>query len=264
MLLALLILLGTAVLLLLAIWLTNQIFLGQIAVPVEFMELGEGDSQLGGGMELEGPTDEEIGEETDFEEPAVQDTLAAIADAVGAQAAMLADPALTDQMKSGKGGGSRGDGRTAGSGSGSGSGVHRHWEVRFIEGNTLNTYARQLDFFGIELGVLMPENKVIYVAGVSAPQATVRSGPADQEKRYYLTWRGGDLQQADRELLARAGVESKGRIILKFLPPPLEARLAAMEKARADSMNEKARRTRFGVRAEGAGYAFYIMDQSYR
>ena len=61
---------------------------------------------------------------------------------------------MTDEMKAGRGGGSRGDGRTPGFGRGSGSGVARRWEVRFIEGNTLQTYARQLDFFEIELGVL--------------------------------------------------------------------------------------------------------------
>lgn len=264
MLLALLVLLGTVVLVLLVIWLTNQIFLSQAVVPVEMMELGEGSGDLGSGMELEGPTDQEIGEESDLDEPAVENTLAAIADAVGAQAALLDDPAWSDQTASGNGGGSRGDGRLPGSGSGSGSGASRHWEVRFVEGNTLETYARQLDYFGIELAVLMPGNQVIYVSDMATANPKTRTGPADQEQRYYLTWRGGDLQQADRELLARVGVESKGRIILKFLPSKLEAQLAAMEKAQADSLNETARRTRFRIRPERSGYAFEIMDQSYR
>ncbi len=264
LLLALLILLGTVVLILLAIWLTNQVFLSQAAVPVELMEIGDGDGSLGSGMELAGPTDEEIGEETDLEEPAVQDTLAAVADAVGAQAALLDDPALTDEIASGRGGGSRGDGRIAGTGSGSGTGTSRHWEVRFIEGNTLQAYGRQLDFFGIELAVLLPQNQVAYALNLSSPQPTVRNGPADQENRYYLTWRGGELQQADRELLTRAGIQSTGRIILKFLPPALEAQLAAMEKARADAIGETARRTQFGIRARGDEFEFYIMNQSYR
>ena len=37
-------------------------------------------------------------------------------------------------------------------------------------------------------------------------------------------WRGGaDLQKADRELLGRAGLEPGNRLILKFLPPAIEA-----------------------------------------
>lgn len=264
MLIALLVLVGVAVFLMLVVWLTNQIFLTQTAVPVEMMELGEGEGPLGGGMELAGPVEEEIGMDSDLEEPAVKDTLAAIADAVGEQAALLDDPALSDQMKSGRGGGSRGDGRGLGRGSGSGSGLARQWEVRFIKGNTLDTYARQLDFFQIELGVLEPGNRVRYASHLTKSRPDTRIGPADQEKRYYLTWRSGDLQQADRELLARAGVEAAGRIILKFLPPALEAQLYNMEKARADSLGEKARRTRFGIVPEGEGYSFFIMDQSYK
>ena len=95
MLIALLILVGTVVSLMLIVWLTTQIFLSQAVVEVELMDIGEGEGLLAGGMELEGPIEEEIGMETDLDEPAVQDTLAAIADAVGAQAALLDDPALT-------------------------------------------------------------------------------------------------------------------------------------------------------------------------
>lgn len=156
MLISLLILVGVVVFLMLVVWLTNQIFLSQAAVPVEMVELGEGEGLLAGGMELEGPIEEEIGVESELDEPAVENTLAAIADAVGTRAALLVDPALTDQLKSGRGGGSRGDGRVPGFGSGSGSGIRRRWQVRFIQGNTLETYAQQLDYFKIELGVLMP------------------------------------------------------------------------------------------------------------
>jgi hypothetical protein len=263
MLLALLILLGAVVLTLLIIWLTNQIFLSQAAVPVEMVELGTGDSPLAGGMQLEGPPREQVGLDTDLSEPSLEETLAVVADAVGRRAVLLDDPALGEQTTSGRGGGSQGDGRLRGSGRG-GSGTARHWELRFAKGNTLETYARQLDFFGIELGVLMPENRVLYAYNLSKAKPDQRTGPADEEKRYYLTWRSGQLQQADRELLDRAGVDSQGRIILKFLPPQIEARLASLEKAYAGSEAHEVRKTRFGIRAEGNGYAFFVLDQSYR
>ncbi len=267
LLVALLILIGVAVFLMLAVWLTNQISLGQAAVPVELIDLGDGEGPLAGGMELEGPVEEEIGVENEMEDPSVPETLAAIADAVGLSAALLENPALTDQMKAGRGGGSRGDGRVPGFGSGSGSGIARRWEVRFIKGNTLETYARQLDFFKIELGVLASGNKVNYAYNVSNSRPDTRTGPADGEKRYYLTWQGGDLVEADRELLTRAGIESQGRIILKFLTPELEGQLYGMEKARAVSANEKpenVRKTWFRVEAQGAGYVFAVADQSYK
>lgn len=254
--LALVILLGVVVLTLLIIWLTNQIFLKQAAVPVEMMELGEGDGPLGGDMKLEGPADEEV----ELDEPVLAETLAAIADAVAVNTAMLDDPSLGKKRGAGRGGGGRGLGR----GSGSGSGMARRWEVHFIEGNTLETYAKQLDSLGIELGVLLPDNQVLYVSKLSRASPQKRVGPASEEKRYYLTWRSGELQQADHELLSRAGVRSKGRIIVKFLPPHVEAQLAQLEKTHAGPDADKVRKTRFGIRKDGSGYSFFVIDQSYR
>lgn len=253
MLLSLVILLGVVVFVLLVIWLTSRIFLRQTAVSVELVELGSGDGPLGGGMELAEPIDEEI------EAPDVQQTLAVIAEAVALKTVQLDDPALGGRVGPGTG---KGSGST---GKGSGSGTSRQWEVRFIKGNTLESYARQLDFFKIELGVLLPGNKVAYAYNLTKRKPDTRTAAADQEQRYYLTWRSGELEEADRELLARVGIQSAGRIILKFLPRQLEAQLAGMEKARAGRHADIVRRTRFEVRADGAGgYAFRIIDQSYR
>lgn len=255
MLLALVILLGVAVLILLIVWLTNRIFLRQAAVPVELVELGAGEGPLGGGGELAEPIDEPIKPD----EPTVQQTLAAVADAVAQKRAQLVDPAWESRTGPGQGAGSGGSGR------GSGSGTARHWEVRFLKGNTLESYARQLDFFGIELGVLMPDGKLLYAFNLSKRRPDTRTGPADQEKRYYLTWQSGELQEADRELLGRAAIQAGDRIILKLLPPGLEARLAAMEKAHAGRHADRLRKTRFEVRPDGAGgYAFVVVDQSFR
>ncbi len=257
MLLALVILIGMVVFVLLVIWLTNQFSFSQAAVPVELVELGSGEGPLGGGMELAEPIDEEI----ELEEPAVEQTLAVIADAVALKTVQLDNPALGSRAGPGTGGGPGG----SGGGTGTGSGASRHWEVRFIKGNTLETYARQLDFFEIELGVLRPGNKVLYALNLTKQKPDTRTGNADEEKRYYLTWRSGELQQADRELLARAGIQSSGHIILKFLPPELEARLAGMEKARAGRHADNIRKTRFEVNvARAGGYDFFIVDQSFR
>lgn len=254
MLLALLVLVGATVLTLVIVWLTSRIFASQVAVPVILEEIGEGGGQLGDSMEMEAPSMEE----TDLEQPELTDTLSAITDAVAMQAAMLEDPALYAETKQ-KGGGS-GDGRMAGSGSGK-PGRPRHWEVRFAEGSTVDMYARQLDFFGIELGVLMPGNKVEYAFNLTKEKPDRRTGPADQEQRYYLTWRRGGLQAADRELLSRAGIKPGNRLILKFLPREVEAQLVALERARAGEDVNKIAATYFGIAQEGQGFRFYVVDQ---
>ena len=267
MLLALLAVTGVTVLTMLILWLTSQIFAGDEAVPVPMVEIGTGDGGLSGGMELDAPLAEELGQETDLEEPSLENTLAAVADAVANRQALLDDPALTDQVLPGEGG-STGTGQGLGFGPGpGGTGRGRHWEVRFPEGNTVESYARQLDSFGIQLGVLMPNNQVVYVYNLTKPRPDTRTGTASDEKRYYLTWQTGGLEEADRTLLARADVSAEGgaiRKIFKFLPPDLEGQLAGMEQKRAGNEADSVRATYFGIQPSGRGYKFYVIDQTYK
>jgi hypothetical protein len=264
MLLALLVLIGSAVLIMFILWLTSQIFASEAMPPVGLEEIGTGEGGLSGGMQLDAPMAEELGLETDLEEPALEETLAAIADVVASQVAMLDDPSLTEEVLTGRGG-STGDGRGLGRGSGpGGSGKARHWEMQFPAGNTIDTYARQLDFFNIELGVLMPGNKVIYASNFANRKPTRREGPADQEKRYYLTWRRGGLEQADRELLSWAQINPGRNLILKFLTRELELDLQQKEKAYAGDESKRVKTTYFGIRPRSGGYEFYVIDQTYK
>jgi hypothetical protein len=130
----------------------------------------------------------------------------------------------------------------------------------------LDLYARQLDFFKIELGVLLPNNKIVYAYNLAKPKPDTRivSNPAANERRYYLTWRNGEMQQADRELLVRAGVDVGDSLVLKFLPRAIEANLIALETSYAGGDAKRIRKTRFAVQADGAGYKFFVLEQSFK
>jgi len=258
MLLALLILLGLCVLGLFVIWLTGRGQATQTAVPVVLQPIGEGGMPSGSDLEI---NTENPGQQEDLEQPLLRDALASVSDIVATRLADLDNPLISDpdsvEASGSKGAPVRGQGT-------GGNGIRRRWEIFFDKGNTIETYARQLDFFGIELGILLPGNQVQYVSGFTQPRPQVRIGPADAEKRFYLTWQRGDLQQADRELLARAGVDPGNRLILKFLPPEVEAKLAALERAYASGRADQISSTRFGIRREGNGFAFYVISQQYR
>ena len=279
MLLALLISLGLAVLVLALIVLSSRVFVPQKAVRVEMAEIsngegdGGGDGRPTGGTQLENPNEEAVAGVTEVPND-VQENLTAVTEVVVENAAQLDaqldDPAVVPRKRKGDfgtgggTGGGDGDGRGLGHGPGKG-GIPRLWELQYVKGNTLEVYARQLDFFGIELGVLLPDNKVVYAFNLAKPMPETRTGAADKERRYYLTWRGsGDLQKADRELLARAGIEVADRVILKFLPAAVEAQLAALEKAYAGKEAKDIRKTRFGVKPAGDGYAFYVLEQTHK
>ncbi len=265
MLLSLLILFGAVVVVLLVILLTNRVFVQQLAVPVKLEEVGTGDGEGpaggGSGMDPNPPPPEEAMNL----EPPVDTPLNTVSNVIASQETMLADPMWDDRPRVGYG---HGIGRGVGDGIGDGRGgpPPRRWEVRFPPGNTLSAYGRQLDYFGIELAVLMPEGKVQYAFNFSGLKPQTRVGATEAEKRYYLTWRRGrdELAEADRELLRRAGVPVEGKIILKFLPPKVEAQLAALEKQKADQRGEKrVRKTVFDIRAQTTGYTFVVSDQAY-
>lgn len=258
MLLALLILLGLCVVGLFVIWLTGRGPSAQTAVPVVLQPIGEGGMPSGSDLEI---NTENPGQQEELEQPLLRDALASVSDIVATRLADLDNPLISDpdsvEASGAKGAPVRGQGT-------GGNGIRRRWEIFFDRGHTIETYARQLDFFGIELGILLPGNQVQYVSGFSQPRPRVRVGPADAEKRFYLTWQRGDLQQADRELLARAGIDPGNRLILKFLPPEVEAKLAALERAYASGRADQISSTRFGIRREGNGFAFYVISQQYR
>jgi hypothetical protein len=143
-------------------------------------------------------------------------------------------------------------------------GPPRHWEIHFAKGNTVENYSKQLDFFGIELGALMPDNKIVYAYNLSKLKPDTRTGLAEAENRFYLSWSRGDLIEADRELFGAAGVETKDRVILRFLPTAIEDQIATLEKSYAGDKADKIEKTRFAIRRRGDGYEIYVLEQIYQ
>ena len=128
------------------------------------------------------------------------------------------------------------------------------WEIRY-ESPNLQSYAKQLDFFGIELGAAGGGKKEVdYAAKVSHASPVTRTASGTDETRLYMTWRGGRLEKLDRQLLAKARIETKGRIVLQFYPQKVDDMLALLEsKHRKDGRIDQIKKTIFGVRPAGEG-----------
>ena len=266
-LLALVTLLGLCVGVLLLMWLSGKVFVAQKPVPVVFQDVGGGrpDGVIGESMQLDSPNPAQVAAESDVREPEFEQTLSAISAAVAARQVDLADPALTDQNDARGGGKMQGTGRRAGRGEGEGlPGYPRaqRWEIRFGEGSTLSDYARELAFFKIELGAVGATNQILYAANLDQAVPTRRTGGRDEEERLYMSWRSGRLQDADRELLRRAGVPTEGKIVVQFYPADVENALALLEKQFQGLDAHQIRKTVFAVRAKGRGFEFYVVEQA--
>ncbi len=270
MLMALVVVVGLAVLVMGAIYLSRLELASPDAIrlePDDEQAAGRGDHAAGFARDFAPPGQEEVQELT---EPSLEQTLEAVTDAVTSIAASL-DTVESASVEASQGSG-LGDSRPPGP-LGEGPNIisrAERWEVKFAA-RDVKTYAAQLDFFKIELaaaGGNIPE--VDYVTNV-AGSPVKRKGPGDAEKRLYF-WHRQDnpLKQFDAQLLRNAGIQANGREILKFVPPELEKELATLEKEFAfkqHNRNVPAKefaKTVFECQPTNTGYKFVVMEQRLR
>jgi hypothetical protein len=253
LLVALLVMVGLTVGMLTVIWITTRVFT-RPAAPEMFLVEEEPGADMPDGPSINEPGLEEL----DLAQPDVQDTLAAVTDAVSTIAASL-DAIETAVSNRGSGG----DNRKRGGGD------HlprwQRWEIRYLN-TTLEAYAKQLEFFGIELAAMGGGRATVDYAAFPSGRPTARTlPPGEDDDRLYFIWQGGRFRDQDRSLLTKAGVDTSGRIICQFYPPAIENQLAVLEEqARGTRPLRDIRRTIFGVRAAGRSYEFYVVELQWR
>lgn len=153
--------------------------------------------------------------------------------------------------------------RPLGEGGGGEGGVPRslRWLISFPDGATLDEYAMQLDYFGIELGKIGPDGTLTFASNLAASSPTVRTVQSGEgEERLYFSWKGGPRQVFDRQLYQKAGVSPEGTI-LHFYPKNTENVLAQLEAEKAQRDVKQIRRTFFDVRKKGREYEFQVSRQ---
>lgn len=158
-----------------------------------------------------------------------------------------------------------GNGRRAlGTGGGTRGGVPREdrWVVRFDE-STVDEYAKQLDFFKLELGALFANGRLVMISNVAAARPTKREVTSGKgEERLYMKWRAGSRQKADMDLFKKAGENVEGATILHFYPKETELNLLQVETTYRNRKSTEIRKTYFAVRKEGNAYRFAVTSQS--
>ena len=260
---AALILVGFVVLVLFLLWLTMRAYAHQESRPVEIIDelSGRGDHTMGSAHDLEPPGVEDLPELTEQKLTDASEILTNVASNV--QGALEVLEGAEEQL--GKGSGA-GDNRAVGPG-GDGPDVvppWNRWQIQFTD-TSVALYAQQLDHFGIELGAIGKGGTVHYAFHFTDTSPKKRIGRTENESRLYMSWRSGRLKDADRSLLANAGVDTTGRILLQFYPKQTEQMLARAEQEHAGNRPVQGiKRTVFEVRSQGADFVFVVTNQKYR
>lgn len=168
----------------------------------------------------------------------------------------------TGKVGSAKGTGRRGLGIGPGTG---GMPREQRWFVKFGERTAVNEYAKQLEFFGIEVGALLSDGRLAYLSKPTAAVPEVRySKSGSGENRLYMTWQGGERRVADVQLFAKASVPIQGdTLIFHFYSKNTENTLAQLEVSYRGRPAKQIRRTYFAVEPDGSGYKFSVYRQIY-
>lgn len=242
---------------LMVVWFTNKLPAPAPPAELEIVEIagGEEDGAPDETLQVESPEDP-------VEDPAVEEMLENVVE-LSNQLAELKPP--SPEVTGSKVGSAQGTGRAPlGSGGGPGRlGREQRWFVRFSDSGTLEIYAQQLDFFGIELGALMP-GRIVYLSNLSADRPTSRTVTSGgNETRMYMTWRGGNRRDGDIRLFQKAGIDVGGAVIFHFYPKPTEDTLARLERDYANRPANQIRRTYFSVQGTPGRFQFVVTRQSY-
>jgi len=256
---------------LILVWLMNRTPDAADPPMVEFVLAGGGDPEGEPDDSLLVESDEEITDDpsindtpTDVTE--VTETIENVIELSDQATEQLQEQVQSETTDSGKAGRADGTGREPlGEGPGSGGGVAQRWFINFSDRGTLAEYAKQLDFFGIEVAALLRGGKLVYLSDLTKEKPTKREATSGRdEKRLYMTWAGGGRRKADVQLLKNAGVDmARAELILHFYPKPTEEMLATMEVEHRNRAVSEIKRTYYAVRRDGDGYRFAITRQTY-
>jgi hypothetical protein len=270
LLMAFLMVLGLIVSLLFVVWLTQTFTWSPGKLDIEDERIpGRGDHAPGFETDVEPPGAEDVQELT---EPTLEQTLEAVTEAATSVAASL-DSVQSDAMSSSNSN-ARGDHRPPGP-LGDGDDIvprYERWQLKF-QAKGLKAYAKQLDYYKIELACVGGKSKMVdYAFNVGASPQTRSDTSAVENKRgrLHFMWRKeGPLKQFDRQLLSQAGVNTQGRILMKFIPKKLEDELAQVEKryflSKGKTTIKQVAKTVFESRAASSGgYEFVVIEQLYR
>ena len=271
MLSSMLLLLGVVTIGMFVAWLSATIVWDRPVAEVVLEDVGGGsfgNTMPGGERDLEEPSPEEV-KEVMVEDKADQG-FEAITSMVSTAAVDL------DSVDSVGGSTALGRGEGTGTGDGWGKGpggpgtsdgipAWERWEIKFSS-NDLDLYARQLDFFKVELGVAGGGIDVVdYCSNLSAAKPNKRFAKPTLEKRLFFLYKTGNLREADRALARKAGIEVSDRVVFQFYTPEMYKQLLTLENVRMGKRRIiEVKKTTFGLRGSAGKWEFFVLDQQYR
>ena len=199
------------------------------------------------------------------EVPQLANALEAVTDAVSSVRASLekrsGDAAV---MGAGRGYGSREGGPGTG---GDGIPESKRWIINYEAGD-INTYAKQLSFFNIDIGVIhQTKNDIWRVNDVGGAASVQKTSRERENKSLRFTHEKIRMRRWDQELCKRAGVDLANTVQAQFYPEATRVIIRGVEAAALEGTGRtlnQVKNTILKVVPVGNGYEFVVIDILYR
>ena len=252
-----LVMLGFLFAVLFLIWVTSVVDFSRSAsgpIPITGEEEGE-DKPKGEADDAEDPGVEEFPE---VDTPQLANALEAVTDSISSvQGALEKRSGSAQQMGKGSGFGSR----EGGGGGGGGIPEYKRWIISFSAADP-ETYAKQLSFFSIDIGVVSKNKQSIKrLDDPGGAKRVINSNRKKESKNVHFVHKKQRFLAWDKLLAGQAGIDTDNALTVQFYPEKTRAIIRQVE---ADKLREGGRKlgdvknTNLKVVPDGDGYKFEI------
>lgn len=262
---ALILLVGFLVATLFLIWLTSVIkFDSNVATPFTASDIGDDGNDKPEGFE-DDELDPGVEDFAEVETPQLAEALEAVSNAVSTIRAN-SEMVSGDAAVMGKGGGY---GSRDGGPSGSGDGVpeYKRWKIVY-EVDTKDTYKRQLDHFGIQIGVVESQGERVFRLSNVSRRVNVEQSTREKSNGLRFSHSKKRMKRWDEEICKKAGVQTNGNLMCQFYNDSTRNLIAKAEDDFLKSVGRElrdVRRTNIKVEEDGSGgFKFNIVSCEYR
>ncbi len=246
------------------IWLTTNVDYNAPTALPPIADIGDTGDEKPEGFE-DDAFEPGVDEFPEVETPQLAQSIEAVTDAVSsvrANSEKISGDA--DKMGKGKGFGAREGG--PGGGGGEGLPEFERWKINY-EAADIDTYKRQLSFFGIDIGVVRRDNDDVFRISDPAGKLEVLKSSRAKEKSLYFAHIKKRMMRWDESIAATAGVDSKDANLIQFYPESARVRIRTQEAqflAKDQRLLADIRKTIIKLATLDDGFDFVVEDVVYR
>jgi len=147
----------------------------------------------------------------------------------------------------------------------SGSEANR-WLISY-EAQTRTEYTRQLDYFGIEIGVIQTDsNEIIRIGQLHGSPSVTVSNRQQENQTLRFSHRKLTMKRWDKSICQQLDLDTQNSLLCQFYP---ESTREIIRRAEAEALAEKGRKlsdvrqTILKVQPSGGGFEFVVLDFNY-